>query len=318
MLQTPTGDAPPVLDDGWRAGWSRLADLGLPAFCVPEESDGFGFRVDAAVAAATALGAALHGSPYAGVAASGYALGHSADPASTELLELVLGGEVVPALGLLEAGSDVVRGVDGGVVADALVVVDAASGELLLASDGAWQSTPQRPAFDVTRTCVDVTIDPARCTRVATGIDPLPLYGLLLAADAAGAVQRSLDRTVAYSATREAFGTVIGGFQAVQHRLVDHTIRARGLGLAIDDAADALMDGSPQAGRSVAFAEIAVSSAAVRVLHDLVQLTGGIGFTWEHGLHLFERRAQQDARLLANPRRAARTLAELEGWTRVS
>ena len=40
------------------------------------------------------------------------------------------------------------------------------------------------------------------------------------------------------------------------------------------------------------------------ILHDLLQLTGAIGFTWEYGLHFFERRVHQDARLAANPRRA--------------
>jgi alkylation response protein AidB-like acyl-CoA dehydrogenase len=59
-----------------------------------------------------------------------------------------------------------------------------------------------------------------------------------------------------------------------------------------------------------------VSGSAVHVLHDLLQLTGGIGFTWEHGLHLYERRAHHDARLAGNPRAAARALAALEGWPR--
>ena len=64
----------------------------------------------------------------------------------------------------------------------------------------------------------------------------------------------------------------------------------------------------------MALAEASVSSAAGHVLHDLVQLTGAIGFTWEYGLHFFERRIHQDARLAANPRRALQQLADLEGW----
>jgi hypothetical protein len=55
---------------------------------------------------------------------------------------------------------------------------------------------------------------------------------------------------------------------------------------------------------------------AARILHDLLQLTGAIGFTWEYGLHFYERRVQQDARLAANPRAAVRTLTEIEGWSR--
>ena len=51
-----------------------------------------------------------------------------------------------------------------------------------------------------------------------------------------------------------------------------------------------------------------MSGAAGHILHDLLQLTGAIGFTWEYGLHFFERRVHQDARLAANPRRARHEL----------
>jgi alkylation response protein AidB-like acyl-CoA dehydrogenase len=67
----------------------------------------------------------------------------------------------------------------------------------------------------------------------------------------------------------------------------------------------------------VAVAEVSVSSGATHILHDLIQLTGAIGFTWEYGLHFYERRVHQDARLAANPRGALRSLAEFEGWTGV-
>ncbi|UGQ11928.1 hypothetical protein LO772_35100 [Yinghuangia sp. ASG 101] len=50
------------------------------------------------------------------------------------------------------------------------------------------------------------------------------------------------------------------------------------------------------------------------MLHDLVQLTGAIGFTWEYGLHLYERRAHLDTRLGHNPRHALLALARTEGW----
>jgi alkylation response protein AidB-like acyl-CoA dehydrogenase len=84
--------------------------------------------------------------------------------------------------------------------------------------------------------------------------------------------------------------------------------------LAVQEAAAALAEGSSDASRRVALAELGVHGAAGHVLHDLLQLTGGIGFTWEYGLHHAQRRAHQDARLGANPRRAQQTLADLEGW----
>ena len=124
-----------------------------------------------------------------------------------------------------------------------------------------------------------------------------------------------LDRTVEYAKTRETFGKAIGGYQAVQHRLVDHGVRTRGMSLAVEEAARAMSEGSAAVDRLIAVAELSVSSGATHIVHDLVQLTGGIGFTWEYGLHFYDRRVHQDARLTRNPRSAVRTIAALEGWT---
>jgi alkylation response protein AidB-like acyl-CoA dehydrogenase len=122
-------------------------------------------------------------------------------------------------------------------------------------------------------------------------------------------------RTTAYARERRAFGNVIGGFQAVQHRLVDHAVRIRGLSLLADDAAERLAAGARDADRQVFLAGAGVARHSVTILHDLLQLTGAIGFTWEYGLHLYERRAHLDARLGRDPRRALTALAAREGWS---
>jgi alkylation response protein AidB-like acyl-CoA dehydrogenase len=160
-------------------------------------------------------------------------------------------------------------------------------------------------------------VDPAAGRRLPADPTAHRLFRLLLAADAVGGVERALARAVAYAGDRVAFGRPIGGFQAVQHRLADHAVRLRGMTLLVRDAARAIAADTPDSPRRVLVAEASVAGGAVHILHDLVQLTGAIGFTWEYGLHLSERRAHQDARLAANPRRARRALAELEGWTRV-
>ena len=87
------------------------------------------------------------------------------------------------------------------------------------------------------------------------------------------------------------------------------------MALLVDEAARLLVADSTDAARHVAMAQVSASAGAQHILHDLLQLTGGIGFTWEYGLHFYERRAHQDARLAANPRAAIRTLAGIEGWT---
>jgi alkylation response protein AidB-like acyl-CoA dehydrogenase len=186
---------------------------------------------------------------------------------------------------------------------------------VLIRDHSDWTADASSHTFDVSRTCADVVVDTASAARIGpTGLDG-DLFGLLLAADALGGVQRMLDRTVAYTRERHAFGRPIGGFQAVQHRLVDHAVRVRGMALVVAEAARLVGIRSPRARRFVSLAEVGVSSGAGHILHDLLQLTGAIGFTWEYGLHLFERRAHQDARLAANPRAALRALAGIERWS---
>jgi alkylation response protein AidB-like acyl-CoA dehydrogenase len=315
-LGSAATDIPSLVNPEWRPSWPALAELGITAFCVPESMGGFGHQVSAAVAAAMEFGAALHGSPYAGLVAAAHALAISTDTGAHDLLSGILIGDLVCAFGRLDPDGATARAVDGAAGADALLLVDAATGTLLLLRDPSdWAADESRYGFDVTRACADVTVAPSRCRSIGHGGHAMDLRGLLLASDAIGAVTVMLDRTVAYASQRHSFGRPIGGFQAVQHRLVDHALRVRGMTLVVTEAARLLASDSSDARRFVAMAEVSVSSSATRILHDLLQLTGAIGFTWEYGLHFFERRVQQDARLAANPRAAVRALAELEGWT---
>jgi alkylation response protein AidB-like acyl-CoA dehydrogenase len=284
-----------------------LCEIGIVGVCVPEEQGGFGMRADAAAAVAAELGAALHGSPYAGIVAAALALGVTAE--HPELLEAVLSGARICAFGYLAPDGRTARLIDGSSDADVLLLADADG--LLLAEQ--WQPMATH-SFDVSRNCADVRIE-TTSARMPAATSAASLHRLLLAADAVGCVHRMLDRTVDYAKTRETFGKAIGGYQAVQHRLVDHGVRARGMSLAVEDAARALSQDAPDADRLIASAALSVSTGATHIVHDLVQLTGGIGFTWAYGLHFYDRRVHQDARLARSPRSAVRTVAAIEGWT---
>ena len=318
------GTAETAID--WRTGWPAVAQLGVAGLCVPEAQGGYGLAVEAAVAVAEELGAALHGSPYAAMVASAHAIASSGATSAQPIVADIIDGRRVVAFGVLGADftelhngrvRGVARLVDGAPGADSFVLAMPQSRELLLIEDSrACHVVPSTIAFDVTRQCGDVVLDGVPVIRITSAHVAPELFRLLLAADALGGVQRMLDRTVAYAGDRNAFGRPIGGFQAVQHRLVDHTVRLRGMRLVVTEAARALAANDTGAAHAVALAELAVSAGAVHVLHDLLQLTGAIGFTWEYGLHLYERRAHHDARLVGNPRAAIRTLAALEGWTR--
>ncbi|MFT7609119.1 MAG: alkylation response protein AidB-like acyl-CoA dehydrogenase [Candidatus Aldehydirespiratoraceae bacterium] len=313
MLGTVDGNDTPVFSTEWPDGWAAIAALGVTAFCVPEDRGGFGLHVPAAAATAKEFGRALHGVPFAGLATSALALGGADGPEAAEILAGLLNGNRLVAFG--SCGTEgMARLVVGAGHADALVIAHLPNDRLLLFPHRAAWRAKELATFDVSRSCGEVTVDADK------GIDLGPigfapdLFGLLLAADTVGGIERMLERTVDYARERQAFGRPIGGFQAVQHRLADHAVHARGMALTVNEAARLLAAGDDDATRMVAVAQLSVAQGATHLLHDLVQLTGGIGFTWEHGLHLFERRAHQNARLVGNPRAAASRLAQLEGW----
>jgi alkylation response protein AidB-like acyl-CoA dehydrogenase len=326
-----TQDSVPAPDPEWRARWPLLAELGVLAFCVPEERGGFGNEVEAALVASRELGAALHGSPYAAAVAATAALS-LVDPGGDDpsVVEAVLAGEHLPVLAFLDPGSDAVgagnglrlhgraRLVAGVDECDSFVLTARDRDGFLLVTRDDRCAIESVPTFDVTRSCADVVFSDASARRVDVTPDAHAtigsLYGLLLAGDALGGLEAAHARTTTYARDRKAFGRAIGGFQAVQHRLVDHAVRIRGLSLLADAAAEKLAAGAPDADRQVLLAEAGVARHAVAILHDLVQLTGAIGFTWEYGLHYAERRAHLDARLGRNPRQALLALAEREGW----
>jgi len=318
----------------WRAQWPALAELGIAGFCVPEDCEGFGAEVPAALMAARELGAALHGSPYPALVAASYALTRwRGDGQRQPVAAEISSGTHVPTLAFLGPGA-VVAPPDGGVIplvhgrahlvagavsADSFLALPPGGDTLLLILRDETCTVARVHEFDVTRDIGDVDFGGA--TAVPLKAPPggrarvERLHGLLLAGDTLGGLSRMLDRTVGYAAQREAFGKAIGGYQAVQHRLVDHTIALRGMSLLADEAATQLAAEAPGADRAALLAAASVTAGALPLLHDLVQLTGAIGFTWEYGLHLHERRAHLDARLGRGPRQARRLLAEGEGWT---
>jgi alkylation response protein AidB-like acyl-CoA dehydrogenase len=113
--------------------------------------------------------------------------------------------------------------------------------------------------------------------------------------DALGGAARLLEMTVDYAGQREQFGTSIGSFQAVKHHCADMAVGVE-VGRASLWAAALALDEAPAEARShAASAAVAYAkSAASQVASTALQVHGGIGFTWEHDLHLFLRRIKFD------------------------
>ncbi|MFD3558709.1 acyl-CoA dehydrogenase family protein [Streptomyces sp. NPDC058686] len=114
----------------------------------------------------------------------------------------------------------------------------------------------------------------------------------VLAAEAVGAAERALERTVEHVRQREQFGRPIGSFQAVKHRLADVYVQVQAARSAAYYAAWAAGSGGGERAGGLALAQAleALRTAA----SEAVQLHGGIGFTWEHDAHLYLKRATGD------------------------
>ncbi|WP_406197088.1 acyl-CoA/acyl-ACP dehydrogenase [Streptomyces europaeiscabiei] len=140
----------------------------------------------------------------------------------------------------------------------------------------------------------------------------------VLAAEAVGAADRALERTVAYARQREQFGRPIGSFQAVKHRLADVYVRVRAARSAAYYAAWAAAarpgGGGGGGGERAGGPALAQALEALRVAAgEGIQLHGGIGFTWEHEAQLYFKRAVGDEALFGPVHRLRGRAADMAG-----
>ena len=118
---------------------------------------------------------------------------------------------------------------------------------------------------------------------------------LAVAADSIGVGSRALALAVDWARERHQFGRPIGSFQAVSHRCADMLVALEGARSQVLAAAEADLEGS------VYLADLAAAAAldaGVAATEGALQIHGGIGFTWEHPVHLLLRRAQVNAVLI--------------------
>jgi alkylation response protein AidB-like acyl-CoA dehydrogenase len=119
-----------------------------------------------------------------------------------------------------------------------------------------------------------------------------------LSAELVGLGRWLLDHSVAYAKERQQFGQPIGAFQGLQWKLVSMALDQELADAAVGYAAMAFDAADPDRRRAMHVAKAASGAAARHVARDGMQVHGGIGFTWEHDLHLYLRRAVADDALL--------------------
>jgi alkylation response protein AidB-like acyl-CoA dehydrogenase len=290
---------PEVVRKAWTEGTGRapgayatLAETGLLGVMLGEEAGGMGMRELDLVLPLEEAGYAALPDPLLETALVALplleALGTEAQKSAW--LERLAGGEAVATVGL-----------DG-----APFVAHAASADLfLLARGDALYAVPREAlelrdelSVDRARRVAAVTYAPsdahlmARGERARAAID-LAFDRAALGASAllVGLARRMLDLAVAYAKDREQFGKPIGSQQAVKHRLANALIQLEFARPLVYRAAWSLTNGAPHASVHVSAAKLLASEAAWFVSKQALQVHGAIGYTIEHDLHMWMKRA---------------------------
>jgi alkylation response protein AidB-like acyl-CoA dehydrogenase len=287
--------------------WKEMCELGWPGIAIDEDHGGQGLGVVELVILQEELGYACAPSPMISNAYAGAAIQTAgSDEQKAKWLPGIASGE---ARGAAE------------IDCDPEPIVGAASGAAILAlADGQGAKLVEPDDAEIER--LDL-IDTTRAYfRVrADGGDPLPgdiagagsVGQVALAAELVGVAQRALDMAVDYAKEREQFGRPIGAYQAVSHRLADmlwDVEEARSLTYYAAWAADAEPESLPLA---ASMAKARASDAANSVTHNAIQTFGGIGFTWEHDIHFFLKRARVSSQMMGTARSHRERVAALAG-----
>jgi len=327
-----------------RSRWRRLCgEVGVAGLAIPECYGGAGAGPAETGVVMEELGRDLTCSPMLGsaVLAAQALLASGDDTACGRLLPAIADGSATAALawttraGHWDSGEVACRAREarGGWELDgeAHYVLDGDTADVLLvaarapAGIGLFDVDPRQdgvcrtasPAMDMTRRLAVVRLTGARARRVGGDAgDALSrardLACLALGAEQVGAARRALDLTVGYALSRVQFGQVIGGFQALRHRMADlHVLveSARSLSRAAAGGGGEAAGPGPALGLRAAAVKVYCSDVLTRTAGEMIQLHGAIGISWEHPAHRYLKRAHGASHLLGSPARHAATIA---------
>ena len=164
--------------------------------------------------------------------------------------------------------------------------------------------------FDNVRVPVDHVVgNPGAAADEAERLLQLAL--VMLNAESVGAMQRTFDMTVEWAFDRYTFGRPLASYQALKHRFADMKSWLEAAHAISDAAAVAVQARSPEARELVSIAKAYIGEYGAELVHDCVQLHGGIGVTFEHDIHLFVRRVTLNRALLGTPADHRQRIADI-------
>ncbi|MDA7416032.1 acyl-CoA dehydrogenase [Xenophilus arseniciresistens] len=309
--------------------WSALAELGaLGALFTPEQG-GFGGDAFDLMVVFEAIGRGLITEPFLASLMAGRTLAHVADPGHATLLAGIVEGTTLASLAHCESGGQwhpahagctahrqgdhwVLEGdkvgVPWGAEADILLISARTSGNfddedgLSLFAVPATSPGLTRwghPDFDGGRSADmslrGLTLPPQALVgavgRAAGALKAGIACGIqAVCAEALGLMDVMMADTLEYLQTRKQFGAPIGSFQAVQHRMVDLMLQVEQARSATLNCARHMQADASTRDRCVAAAKFTISTAALKMAQECIQLHGGIGMTWELPLAHYAKR----------------------------
>ena len=317
VVELAEGDSP------WDESlWTEMAGLGWTSLSIPEDSGGSGMTFLDEAVLFEELGYALYPGPYFSTVA--LALPALAD--SPDVLGRIASGDAAVTLAWAEPGRTVplddVAGVSVGAersgdswtlegtkdlvpdvgIATAAVVVAADGGDAgfwLVELDAQGVTVEAASTMDSTRRLGTLRLERAPAELLAPPGSAVSVLrairlraGAAAALESVGIAQKALDLAIDHAKTRHQFDKPIGSYQAVSHQITDTYVDlelARSLAYW---AAWSVAEHDEQAAAAVPAAKAAAGRAAVTACERSIQVHGGIGFTWEHILHRYYKRAQ--------------------------
>jgi alkylation response protein AidB-like acyl-CoA dehydrogenase len=315
--------------------WSELAALGWPGVMVPEDDGGLGLGAVELVVIQEEMGYALAPSPFFScVCAALLLVAAGTDEQRARWLPGLCDGSLRGTVAIWDAGagwapdhseaeassgvlSTVKIAVPDAAAADVLIVAGADGHHYLVSTSAPGVSITPEKSLDPTRKLYRMELDGAAVEPLALEPERIAhAYATIvtaLAAENVGVAQRALEMAVAYAGDRKQFDKPIGSFQAVAHRCAQMLLEVEGARSLSYWAAWALDNEPSAAGRAASMAKAYASDAGFRVCASSIQVHGGIGFTWEHDLHFFLKRAKANAHAFGDARWHRDRVADLTG-----
>ncbi|MEW1976343.1 acyl-CoA dehydrogenase family protein [Microbacterium profundi] len=321
-------------EPGWDEGlWRQFAEqAGLPALLVPEEYDGAGASLVEAMIVMEELGRGLVPSPFFATTAFGVVpiLTFGSESQKQDLLPGIVAGEITATTAITEPSGNwspdgVEMAADGsddsvtltgtksfvidGHTANKILVV-ARSGDqyglYVVDGDAPGLSRTKQTTLDLTRPMATLEFDnvaatalgePGSWDRISHMID---VAATLLAAEMVGAMEAAMTMAVEYAKVRNQFSRAIGSFQGIKHRLSEMALEVDTSRAATWYAAHAGAEELEDFPTAALVAKATAAAGFAFTASWVVQVHGGIGFTWDHDAQLYYRKAKSTELLLGS------------------